>query len=1137
MSLPTNLIKLHDNLLARIRHYASNNFTAFVLFWHLVFAAFFFSPYFLFNYVLLANLDMPNFNIPMLILAKKDFWHGSLGLWNPYLLGGISSLLSAQAPIYNIIDLFNWILFVVPDKYLLLAGTFLPFVKFWLIGVFAYFIFYEEIQSKKWAFFAATTYQLSGYTLWNMLIFELTSMWLWITAAIYLIWTAYKRKAYLNYILLTVVLIQLVLPSYIIVVIYAFILLGILALYRYFSQRTTISRVHHLFTSLSALGTGALIFMLRMLPTWAEARQTSRVTGFIWDFDDLSFLGLRLFNPEVLGVNFLTSYQIINGTTNQFKDIHIHAYMPQFFGVLPALLLLWAIVSSQKGRSTFWLVYTGIIFATLIRLEPFDTIARVLLHPVHHPQGLQIFLPIGVCALVGLTAKNLEKQDSQLSITPKTLWLFIFLVLAGLGYIVVIWLPQFSDQVVLVGVGLVALAFIGILIGVLYYWRPTITLRILSILGYGGAVLLLVLSLYYLLFVTDLNKTFVSHIKNISTSILILASIYLGLLVGIKNSVRLKVWAVPTAMLLLAIFFFVAFYPWTDVLFEQLSKMQDFQLAMLGTVRFIVVSATFTSILYFLKQKKLQKQWLFPLLFLILIFDLLPSSKIHGFLLNNPFYKDSTLYPAENFNVVGQDGSPLELDTKNYRINKPHAMLQLPYYREYYGSEEYLSVAFAAYGIRSYGGYYNGLPNHYRKFIATMAPSGRAPSHGLYLDVKNERFLDLAGVRYDYDPRTGTVKIRPKALSRFTLFNAYEVIEDDEEALERLRDPQFSALETVILNSNPGIRKGKPGSSPAKKLAFIEKSSELIEVNVNSEKPGIVFFNDTYHPDWKAYVNGKEKTVLQAHYNFMAVAVPAGQSKVVFRFQPSFFRYGLIIAGIGIFLFAGIGAALYIVRDRLDPKSSNPATRHIPFKSKIKANFRTFKIVYLSFIFLLLVAFGQALFNYHYPSTEIDRSFRPAVAFAGEGYEEIAPLVVQTIEVGYEKYNIMRYHNKFYALPRTLEGVDLTKIGQGLLDNCFNQGVCIVADTLEEAKQLVDKTRPEVVVENYKGFNVVLYKKKYYVLDFQAIDPEELTNLDENRMEEYRKFCDESALCAGITETVDEARLLADQLDERRNSS
>ncbi|MBM3135063.1 MAG: hypothetical protein FJZ89_07250, partial [Chloroflexi bacterium] len=50
---------------------------------------------------------------------------------------------------------------------------------------------------------------------------------------------------------------------------------------------------------------------------------------------------------------------------------------------------------------------------------------------------------------------------------------------------------------------------------------------------------------------------------------------------------------------------------------------------------------------------------------------------------------------------------------------------------------------------------------------------------------------------------------------------------------------------------------------------------------------------DSYFPGWLATVDGKESKIYRADGNFRAVAVPAGEHKVVFKYSPLSFRLGL----------------------------------------------------------------------------------------------------------------------------------------------------------------------------------------------------------------------------------------------------
>ena len=82
---------------------------------------------------------------------------------------------------------------------------------------------------------------------------------------------------------------------------------------------------------------------------------------------------------------------------------------------------------------------------------------------------------------------------------------------------------------------------------------------------------------------------------------------------------------------------------------------------------------------------------------------------------------------------------------------------------------------------------------------------------------------------------------------------------------------------------------------------FVEYSDTRIVINVSADNDGYIILNDAYYPGWKATVNGEETPVHRANTMFRAVQVPAGESTVVFTFEPELWRVALYI-GVGVWL-------------------------------------------------------------------------------------------------------------------------------------------------------------------------------------------------------------------------------------------
>ncbi len=132
---------------------------------------------------------------------------------------------------------------------------------------------------------------------------------------------------------------------------------------------------------------------------------------------------------------------------------------------------------------------------------------------------------------------------------------------------------------------------------------------------------------------------------------------------------------------------------------------------------------------------------------------------------------------------------------------------------------------------------------------------------------------------------------------------------------------------------------------------------------MNSESPAMLLFNDSFNNGWKAYVDGVEQPVFHVNYAFMATPVLAGTSNVVFRFEPEPFLYGAYCAAGGalLFLFAALG--LHIFKASLDKSAPERSDEKIYLTEGVWSNYKTFKLIYITFGLLSLVAVLQGAFN------------------------------------------------------------------------------------------------------------------------------------------------------------------------------
>ena len=83
--------------------------------------------------------------------------------------------------------------------------------------------------------------------------------------------------------------------------------------------------------------------------------------------------------------------------------------------------------------------------------------------------------------------------------------------------------------------------------------------------------------------------------------------------------------------------------------------------------------------------------------------------------------------------------------------------------------------------------------------------------------------------------------------------------------------------------------------APTKDKSFAQihsyKPNEVI-IAAYLENPGFLILGDTFHPDWRALVNGRDTKVYPADYLLRGVYLSPGRNVVVFRFKPVAYYFG-----------------------------------------------------------------------------------------------------------------------------------------------------------------------------------------------------------------------------------------------------
>src|SRR5207247_114883 len=271
-----------------------------------------------------------------------------------------------------------------------------------------------------------------------------------------------------------------------------------------------------------------------------------------------------------------------------------------------------------------------IVLGLIVFAEPFDTIFRFI-NPVYHTLSMQILLPVGLCILAGHSAKSLEKNGVEFSVNRRPVQFLLLAMISIVLYVFAVWITNFAQELSYMRAAAV-LAAILMVVGIWLYVRVR---KIFNAIALGATSLLAVILVYLMTLFSIGNVTFLSHLKNISASLLLL--LLTGAYIWIWNLGKhawkrpFTIVCVPVSLLALL----VTLYPWTAAIRELPGTTLDFALAMLGLVRFLIVAAIFIMILMLLSRRQLRSNLLFPIFLAIILFELLPDSKVHSHLVNN----------------------------------------------------------------------------------------------------------------------------------------------------------------------------------------------------------------------------------------------------------------------------------------------------------------------------------------------------------------------------------------------------------------------------------------------------------------------------------------------------------------------
>lgn len=108
-----------------------------------------------------------------------------------------------------------------------------------------------------------------------------------------------------------------------------------------------------------------------------------------------------------------------------------------------------------------------------------------------------------------------------------------------------------------------------------------------------------------------------------------------------------------------------------------------------------------------------------------------------------------------------------------------------------------------------------------------------------------------------------------------------------------LQENDFNELAKIVGENQTGsINRFNELQNINKIKNITTKYANRIIIDLTVEKNALLVISEIYHPDWKAFVDGKERKVYRVNYAQQGVVVKKGDKKVVLKFQPRIVSIG-----------------------------------------------------------------------------------------------------------------------------------------------------------------------------------------------------------------------------------------------------
>ena len=127
----------------------------------------------------------------------------------------------------------------------------------------------------------------------------------------------------------------------------------------------------------------------------------------------------------------------------------------------------------------------------------------------------------------------------------------------------------------------------------------------------------------------------------------------------------------------------------------------------------------------------------------------------------------------------------------------------------------------------------------------------------------------------------------------------------ENDVLNILKSPGFDPRAEVVLEGDPGLPHA-PAKLPMTEANVVSYEANRVVCQTDGPVSGFLVLADNWHPDWRAYLDGKPVKLYRANYLFRSVYVPVGRHEVVFAFISPGFNTGKTVTILALLACLGL---------------------------------------------------------------------------------------------------------------------------------------------------------------------------------------------------------------------------------------